>query len=319
MKKIIGNSILLFLLVPFSIAGAQQYSVSTGILTFVDSDKVKNRGESTASALSSELFKYKFIKLVERSMMKESIKEMELGMTGLIDEKTAVKVGKIHGLQLMIIGTIDNDSVNARAIHVETQKVIAAYTVKDISQIDELAKKLAGSIEVFLVRESIGKMKNDNPDIGLTFRVEKKDEAMASKILPGGKAKIGESIVFHFKADRDGYVTIIDIQPGGDIVVLFPNDSSPANEVKANVEYAIPSEKDAFEVTVTEPAGTDTVVAFFTLKKVDWLDRKQLMGEGFWSVKENKKMEMTRGLSIKSTGLKRSEWKTQKLEIEVVE
>ncbi len=43
---------------------------------------------------------------------------------------------------------------------------------------------------------------------------------------------------------------------------------------------------------------------------VDWLDRKHLMGKGFWSVKDDKKIEMTRGLSVKTTELKRSEWKT---------
>lgn len=318
MKKIIRYVFLLSSLIPFSILHAQQYSISTGILTFLDSDKTRNRGENIASALSSELFKYKFIKLVERSMMKESIKEMELGQTGLIDESTAIKVGKIHGIEVMIAGGIDKNGISARAIHVETQKVITAYMIKDMSQMDELAKKLAGGIEVFLVRESLRKMSNDNPDIDLKFRVEKKNEGKDSQISHEWKAKIGESIVFYFKADRDGYVTIIDIQPSGDIVVLFPNDSSPVNDVKANVEYSIPSKTDNFEIMVTEPAGTDTIVAFFTVKKVDWLDRKQLMGEGFWSVKENKKMEMTRGLSVKTTEIKRSEWKTQKLEIEVV-
>jgi hypothetical protein len=130
--------------------------------------------------------------------------------------------------------------------------------------------------------------------------------------------RIGESVVFHFKSNRNGFLTIIDIQPNGDVVVLFPNDFSSSDGIKANTDYSIPSETDGFEITVTEPAGTDTIVAFFTLKKAAWLDRNKLGGEGFWSVKEGEKMEFSRGFNITATGLNKSEWESRALEIEVM-
>ena len=59
-------------------------------------------------------------------------------------------------------------------------------------------------------------------------------------------------------------------------------------------------------------------MAFFTEKPVDWLDRSKLSGEGFWSVKENQKLELTRGFKVTSTKLNSRQWESKSLEIEVV-
>ncbi len=60
------------------------------------------------------------------------------------------------------------------------------------------------------------------------------------------------------------------------------------------------------------------MVAFFTEKKVDWLDRRKLSGEGFWTVKENEKYNLSRGFKITTTKLKRAEWESKVLEIDVI-
>jgi len=50
---------------------------------------------------------------------------------------------------------------------------------------------------------------------------------------------------------------------------------------------------------------------------IHWLDRNKLEGEGFKTVKNNKKLDMTRGIKIVSSQLKDSEWKSKVLEIQV--
>ncbi len=52
---------------------------------------------------------------------------------------------------------------------------------------------------------------------------------------------------------------------------------------------------------------------------MDWLDRKKLTGEGFWSVKENEKYNMARGFKVTATKLKSSEWESKVLEIDIEE
>ena len=69
---------------------------------------------------------------------------------------------------------------------------------------------------------------------------------------------IGDSDVFKFKSNRDGSLTIVDIQAGRDVVVLFPNDLRPSNRIDSEAECSIPSGDDGFKITVTK------------LKKTDW-------------------------------------------------
>ncbi|TAL30398.1 MAG: DUF4384 domain-containing protein [Spirochaetes bacterium] len=316
MKKLLIIACLTIILsAPAAIA--QQQTVTAGILPFAAQGQ--GDGEAVIGGLTSSLSGYRFIRLVERAKMKEYEQELALGMGGFVDEASAVKVGKMHGIEIMIHGSVMNGSISARAVHAETQRLIAAATVDGMGQIDVLAKKLAAGIEVFLARDNLKKMRNDSPDITLDIWIERK--GAAGKITPGaaGAGRVGEGIVFHFKANRDGYVTIVDIQPGGDVVVLFPNDYAKSNAVKAGREYTIPGEDDAFEFQFEKPAGRDTVAAFFTEKKVDWLDPAKLAGEGFKTVKENEKLEMTRGISLKATGLKKNQWESTVLEVEVSE
>lgn len=290
--------------------------LSVGVLPFNAAGKQKADLDALAGELIASLSRYKFIRLVERANMNAIVREIELGQSGLIDEAVAIKAGRLHGVQCLIIGALQGSRINARAVHTETGRIIAAASSGERA-IDELGTRLASGIEVFIARENLRRLRNDSPSISLEFRVEKKGGGGAITGVRTGRLRIGESVVFHFKANRDGYLTIVDIQPGGDVVILYPNDMSPDNGIIAGREYSIPSSEDSFEITVSEPAGKDTVCAFFTEKKIDWLDRKKLSGEGFWSVKEGERAEMTRGLKVVSTKLKSAEWESITLDIDV--
>jgi len=264
------------------------------------------------------LGRYSFISLVDRTQLKSLIDEIALGQTGIIDEATALKAGRVHGLQLIIEGTIDGDRVTARAIHTETLKVIATASANGRNEIERLGKKLAAGIETFIARENLKRLRNDSPGINLEFWLETKGSAGAKiSARDRGPLKIGKSVSFHFRSNRDGYLTIVDIQPNGDVVLLYPNDFSKTNEVKAGIEYSIPSKNDEFEITVTEPAGQDTIVAYFTLRKVDWLDKNRLSGDGFRSVNEGEKIGMSRGFNVAATKLKSDEWESTVLLVDV--
>ncbi len=290
--------------------------VRTGVLPFFDSIAGKSnssRSKEVLSEIVSGLSEYRFIDLIERAETDKLLKEIALGQSGLIDEKTAAKAGRVHGLQLMITGTISDDRISARLIDIETQRIITALSVERKER-SILAKKLASGIEGHLAREKLKSLRNDSREIDLKFRVER---SSGGTINNRGAAKIGEKVVFSFSSNRSGYLTIVDIQPGGDVVVLFPNDTQPSNRIEAERLYRIPSVNDTFEITVSEPAGTDTLVAFFTVKKVMWLDRKKLTGNGFLSVREKEKLAVSRGFQVTATGLKKSLWESRVININV--
>ncbi len=311
---------LIFFIMSLTAAYSQVYSVKTGIMDFNDTLKKPGTSQAVLSEISAELGKYQFILLVERSKLGALVKEIEIGQSGLIDPSTVAEAGKIHGLQVIIDGSISINGISARAVHVETGKIIAAAVVNDENEAGLLGKKLAAGIEVYLARENLKKLRNDNPEIKNEFWLEKTAGNRSLKITPSdenGEVKIGGTVSFHFKSDTDGYLTIVDIQPNGEVVVLYPNDFSGGNIIKAGNEYSIPSKDDEFQITVTEPAGTDTVVAFFTMKKADWLDVKKLSGEGFKTVKEGERLSMSRGFSIVATKLTKREWKSMVISIDV--
>jgi hypothetical protein len=67
-------------------------------------------------------------------MLKKILEEQKMGLSGVIDEKTATKLGKILGVKVIISGSVmklqDILEINARIIDVETASIIAAENVK---------------------------------------------------------------------------------------------------------------------------------------------------------------------------------------------
>jgi len=295
---------------------AQQAVVTVGILPVTDSSGKAVADHSITSELSAVLARYRFIRQVERARLDELVKEIQLGMTGLLDETSAAKAGKIKGLEVLVLGVAGQSGLSARAVHTETGRVIASHSVASAGEVRALGERLAFDIETYLARENVRRLRNDSPSVATEFWLEKKS---GGRLVSGSRnaLKIGDSIVFRFRSNRDGYLTIVDIQPGGDVVVLFPNDFSRDNRVASGTLYSIPSASDTFEVTVSEPAGTDTVVAFFTEKKAEWLDTRTLEGSGFRTVKGTERFNATRGLSVTATNLKKDEWESAVIDIEV--
>ncbi|TFB11056.1 hypothetical protein E3V36_02035 [Candidatus Marinimicrobia bacterium MT.SAG.2] len=61
--------------------------------------------ETISEAIITKLAKGGNFEIVERSRLKEALKEMELGMTGLLDEQTAVEVGRAVGANAILLGS----------------------------------------------------------------------------------------------------------------------------------------------------------------------------------------------------------------------
>lgn len=78
--------------------------------------------------------------------------------------------------------------------------------------------------------------------------------------------EIGDKIVFYVKAERDSYVTLFDITPGGDATVIFPNAFHRNNFIRAGQTYQIPAPEYGFEFHISGPAGLERVKAIATLE-----------------------------------------------------
>ncbi len=101
--------------------------------------------------------------------------------------------------------------------------------------------------------------------------------------------EVKEKIIFYIKSQKNSYLTMLDVNPNGNITVIFPNKFHRDNFIESGVTYQVPSPDYGFEFKVTGPAGLERIKAIVTLNKVSLL--KLDLENGFHSVKK----ETTRG------------------------
>ena len=104
--------------------------LSVAVLTFASNEKAQNLAESVTEKLVTQLVNLRRFRVIERSALDKIMEEQKLGMTGFVDDETAVKVGKLAGADLIILGRINIEigfaKVSARGIDTETSELIVA-------------------------------------------------------------------------------------------------------------------------------------------------------------------------------------------------
>lgn len=135
--------IFLFLIFIPTSAHSDFQRTKIAVLDFeVIGDKVENGSIGT---MVSEWFITSIVKtgrfdVVERALMKKIIEEQKLSATGVIDEHSATKIGKILGVKAIVTGSVlnlkDKLEVNSRLINVENGSIIAAESICSESEGD---------------------------------------------------------------------------------------------------------------------------------------------------------------------------------------
>lgn len=96
-----------------------------------------------ADMMITDLSKVKKLRVIERTRMQKLLEEMGLGMTGLVDERTAPRVGKLLGAARLVKGSFvelggDQLRINANLIPVKSK---ARYTSRrEVDRLDNFFK-----------------------------------------------------------------------------------------------------------------------------------------------------------------------------------
>jgi TolB-like protein len=112
-----------------------------------------------AQMLISDLAVVEPYRVVERERLQALLDEQKLGQSGKIDRATAVRVGKLLGAQMMILGGFfelgPSLRVDARLVDVETGRIIATSgaTAKN-DEFIEVERKIADDLEQALRRQA---------------------------------------------------------------------------------------------------------------------------------------------------------------------
>jgi hypothetical protein len=76
---------------------------------------------------------------------------------------------------------------------------------------------------------------------------------------------------------------MLDVNPNGDITVIFPNKFHKDNFIQAGLTYQVPAPGYGFELELKGPAGLERIKAIITLYNVSLL--KLDLDKGFHSLK----------------------------------
>jgi len=109
-------------------------------------------GKIVAEWLITALVKEGRFDVIERRLLEKVLEEQKIGVSGLVDESSASKLGRVLGAKIVITGSLMEFQgvmeANARIIEVETSSIIAAENVKSTSaaKLEDLVVQMAEKI-----------------------------------------------------------------------------------------------------------------------------------------------------------------------------
>lgn len=233
---------ILFAVLSVSVAAMAQNKVA--ILDFKNNGPASQQhlSEGIANMLATTLAGSSAIEVVERSALDKIVQEMKLGMTGLVDPKSAAQVGKVAGANLVVIGSYTalgkSIRLDAKVVNVETSVIVkgAAASAKASNMdnlddaVDALAQKLLKNLTGEQVKAAVQGDPNKPGRLEFAFtgkqmiallvdgqNIQATDDLKAAVELAHGRHKVQiERITGMFKSTTE-LDTLIEI-PGGYIV-----------------------------------------------------------------------------------------------------
>lgn len=175
MKKKFSIALVMLFLFVFSVV--ELYAAETRIAVLPFKNLVQKPdwnwlSEGIASTITSKLGNMKGISIVERSQLQAAISELGLQHAGIVDDTTAVKAGKILGVQVVILGEFqvvgDVIRISARFVEVQTAKVVSSSLVTGSLQSiftlqDDVSLSLAKSLNIDVPEEAKKEIKSAAP------------------------------------------------------------------------------------------------------------------------------------------------------------
>lgn len=220
MKKIFNTAsvIVLLLFITINAAAQTDASVINIALTGFDNMEEEDQHDYLSALISAlvreDLSNTEGISMLDRSSMAKILEEQKLQISGLFDDRTAVKAGKLLGSDYLIGGSyivLDTEVLlDVTLINVETGRVVSFSNrgnSEDIIHLagEKIARELTGKIHVFRTADS-----------GRTI--------IKSTLLPPGKLRFFSHLIdariyiddeFYGYTPGDSVIPVeIELQPG---------------------------------------------------------------------------------------------------------
>ena len=94
--------------------------------------------------------------------------------------------------------------------------------------------------------------------------------------------RLKEMVTFYVKANKDCYITLLDIGTTGAATVIFPNSLHRNNYIKAGDILTIPKEADSFRFKAIGQRGKEIVKVIATLTREEIIPEVYLQPAGYF-------------------------------------
>ena len=210
------------------------------------------------------------------------LKEMKINK-----DQQPEEIAKANGLDYYVSGSYRMErtglEVRSSLIDTQTNNIQSSANIlierkalnpEDLALIDNMADEFKSAQKKKTYQEHLEKLvaaRPYNPSFNVKVWTDKENYAIKDKI------------VFKVETDKNGYLTILDVNPNGDITVIFPNKFHRDNFIRAGLTYQVPAPDYGFELELKGPAGLERIKAIITLDNVSLL--KLDLDKGFHSLK----------------------------------
>ncbi|MHB1050613.1 MAG: CsgG/HfaB family protein [Bacteroidota bacterium] len=118
-----------------STAISENNKTTIAVMGFSDFEgNVTHLGKYLSEEVTTRLFQTKKFKVMERQLLNKIIKEQKLQVSGIIDDTSAIKLGKLLGVNTIVTGTVtefaNSVKINARLIGTETGEIFGTASIE---------------------------------------------------------------------------------------------------------------------------------------------------------------------------------------------
>jgi TolB-like protein len=153
MKKAFIIMVFIFLMVIlFAQSAITEVKPTIAVLDFESVGSEEHLGKAVSEIMRTELIGTRKFRVVERSQINKALSEQQMQKSGIVDEKSAVQIGKLLGADLIIIGSVVKIgtayTINSRMIDVKTGEATLGKNVtgNDLNLLTNLSRSLIDSL-----------------------------------------------------------------------------------------------------------------------------------------------------------------------------
>lgn len=233
-------------------------------------------GDYVSRKLEVELSKLAAVKgfeIAERRNLDQVRQEWGLWTSDQVTPSQAKALGNLAGLDVIVLGSL-NDLVDR--IHLIVKPIDAA-TGKNLGAEDATLPKdnvvKALFAKTIVVRGASTPGTPSAPPPGPVAAPEPPPDPNRLRVeLWTDKQgyKLGDTIRFSFKTNKDAYVTLVNVSATGAMSIIFPNQFTKNNFVKAGQAVSVPREEDGFGFVLAGQSGTEIVRVVASEQPIEW-------------------------------------------------